>query len=90
MTTTEETARRSIIDLLYPTYGQQDTHRTVAITDAIIPIVRSAIADARRAALDEALEAVRQERLTEDTNTPEDEAYGQALNDAIRAIEQLQ
>ncbi|MFF3547021.1 hypothetical protein ACFYXD_34940 [Streptomyces platensis] len=39
--------------------------------------------------LREAIEAVRAERLTDETDTPEDEAYNQAIDDAISAIEAI-
>lgn len=39
--------------------------------------------------LREAIEAVRAERLSDDTGAPEDEAYNQAIDDAINAIESL-
>ncbi|WP_330479885.1 hypothetical protein OG301_39430 (plasmid) [Streptomyces platensis] len=39
--------------------------------------------------LREAIEAVRAERLTGDTGAPEDEAYNQAIDDAIDAIEAI-
>jgi len=40
--------------------------------------------------LREAIEAVRAERLTDDTGTSEDQAYNQAIDDAIHAIESLE
>lgn len=39
--------------------------------------------------LREAIEAVRAERLTDDTGTPEDEAYNEAIDDAMEAIQRL-
>ncbi|BCK73984.1 hypothetical protein Srufu_079370 (plasmid) [Streptomyces libani subsp. rufus] len=40
--------------------------------------------------LREAIEAVRAERLTDDTGSPEDEVYNQAIDDAIQAIQSLE
>ncbi|MEW9521826.1 hypothetical protein [Streptomyces tubercidicus] len=39
--------------------------------------------------LREAIEAVRDERLSDDTGTPDDEAYNRAIDAAIHAIESL-
>lgn len=35
----------------------------------------------------DAIQAVQAERLTDDTGTPEDDAYNQAISDAVQAIE---
>jgi hypothetical protein len=43
----------------------------------------------RAAALREAIDAVAGEYLQDDTGSPEDEAYNQAIQDAINAIEAL-
>lgn len=40
----------------------------------------------RAAAINEAIEAARGEYLHEDTGTPEDEAYNQAVSDVVAAI----
>lgn len=57
------------------------TTRTVT-ADGLAPYL-----DAHRAAnLTEAIEAARGEYLREDTATPEDEAYNQAVSDVVAAI----
>ncbi|CAL9371737.1 hypothetical protein [Streptomyces sp. enrichment culture] len=39
----EAETRRHIAELIYPTYGQRDTERTLAIADAVMPAVRTAL-----------------------------------------------
>ncbi|WP_435643813.1 hypothetical protein ACR9VJ_26160 [Streptomyces sp. H49] len=40
----ETAVRQHIAELIYPTYGQRDTERTLAIVDAVMPAVRAAVA----------------------------------------------
>lgn len=42
-----------------------------------------------RNALDAAIDVVQSERLHDETGTPEDEAYNQAIDDAVAAIVRL-
>ena len=39
----EAETRKHIAELIYPTYGQRDTERTLAIADAVMPAVRAAL-----------------------------------------------
>ncbi|MFL0393520.1 hypothetical protein ACH0CM_12425 [Streptomyces albus] len=39
----ETAAHQHIAELLYPTYGQRDTNRSLAIADAVMPAVRKAV-----------------------------------------------
>ncbi|WP_309049029.1 hypothetical protein [Streptomyces sp.] len=59
----ETEIRKHIAELIYPTYGQRDTERTLAIADAVMPAVRAGVAAelaAVRAERDEARARVRE------------------------------
>ncbi|MFE7535204.1 hypothetical protein ACFU67_13140 [Streptomyces rhizosphaericola] len=60
------------------------TTRTIT-ADSLAPYIDAL----EKAAYDRAIEAVRAEYLTDDTGTPEDEAYNQGISDAIVAIDGL-
>lgn len=52
-------------------------------------LLDAVLAEAVKAAYDRAITAARAEYLHDDTGHPEDEAYNQAINDAVVAIRDL-
>ncbi|MFE9391621.1 hypothetical protein [Streptomyces sp. NPDC006784] len=80
-----EEARQQIADLVYGTYGQHDHDRTYAIADAVMPAVRTAVDSVLATAVDLA----RDEYLTDNTGTDEDEAYNRAVSDVAASIDKL-
>ncbi|MFF8590038.1 hypothetical protein ACF061_01120 [Streptomyces sp. NPDC015220] len=71
----EAETRKHIAELIYPTYGQRDTERTLAIADAVMPAVR--------AALLAELAAVRAERDQALARVAELEAERHTTNEAL-------
>ncbi len=63
--------------------------RTVT-ADGLAPYIELVEKEAMAKALSDAVEVARGEYLNDDTRTPEDEAYNQAVSDVIGAISELQ
>lgn len=64
----------------------EDPKRLVALIGAALKYIA---ADSRTTALNEALDAVRAEYLTDDTGTSDDKAYNQAVSDGAASIAKL-
>lgn len=89
MTNTETQAAAQQSRVYDALEGLQGTHHHLA------PLTRTAVAERlavgllpeyRRDVLNEAIKAARGEYLQDDTGTPEDEAYNQAVSDVVAAI----
>ena len=77
--TTPESVRKQVIDLIaYGWVAADAPERAANMVDKL-----------RSGHLNEAIEAARSERLHDNTGTPEDEAYNQAISDVVAAIERL-
>lgn len=68
-------------DKLLNEYGQAETAPLGMLAD-----LRGKLSEVRAEALHEAIEAARGEYLHDDTASPEDEAYNQAVSDVVAAI----
>ena len=71
--------REAIAELLWLAVPSADNAEAKARTQEMLDTYRAAN-------LNEAIEAARGEYLHEDTGTPEDEAYNQAVSDVVAAI----